>query len=102
MATLRGAQADAPGERRVLGREISAALKALRESRNAVEKRALGLEVKALREQRQRGKLTKEDRAEIRARFAAVRVAVLGKTNPGQERRELAADFKALRQSVTC
>jgi hypothetical protein len=102
IATFRGAEADTPGERRVLGREISAALKALRESRNAVEKKALGLEVKALRQQRQRGKLTKEARAEIRAAFAALRAAVLGKANAGAERRELASDFKALREQISC
>jgi hypothetical protein len=101
-AAYRGAQADTAEERENLGRQISAALAELRETENKVEKRALGLEVKALREERERGRLTAEDRAGLRAAFAALKETVLAKAGSRADRSELAADFQALRAQITC
>lgn len=99
---FRGAQADTAEERQNLGRQISARMKEMRESRNEVEKKALGLEVKALREERERGKMSAEDRDGLKTAFAALRGTVLAKADRGVERRELAADFRVLRDSLTC
>ena len=102
IAAFRGAQADNPQERRILGREISAKLRELRASRNQVEKKALGLEVKALRQQRQPGKMSRADRNQLKAAFAALKSAVLSKTNPGAERRQLQRDIRELRAQISC
>jgi len=102
IATFRGAQADNPEERRILGREISAKLREMRAARNQVEKKALGLEVKALRQQRQPGKMSRADRARLKATFAALRSAVLGKAETRPDRRQLQRDIQALREQITC
>jgi hypothetical protein len=98
----RGAEADTAAESEKLGQLISAELKRMRETRNQVEKKALGLEIKALREERQPGKMTAEDRAALRERFAELKGTVLAKADRGAERSELRTDFEALRNTITC
>lgn len=102
IAAWHGAKADTPKERRGLGREISAKLREMRAARTKVEKKALGLEVKALRQQRQPGKMTRTDRDNIKAAFAALKGAVLAKANTGADVRQLQGDFRAMRRQITC
>jgi septal ring factor EnvC (AmiA/AmiB activator) len=102
IATFRGAQADNSQDRQKLGREISARLKELHATHNQVEKKALGLQVKALRQQRQKGKLTSEERSTIKAAFAALKSAVVKKAHSDSAVKELQGDFKALRGQISC
>jgi hypothetical protein len=103
IATFReAAEADTAEERENLGRQISAKLKEMRGTHNEVEKEALGLEIKALREDRERGPLNAEDRAGLKAAYAELRGTVLAKADNGVERRELASDFRKLREAITC
>jgi hypothetical protein len=98
----RGAEADTAEERQSLGRLISLELRKLRGTRNTVERKALGLEIKALREEREPGRMSAEERTALREAFADLKAAVLAKADRSAERRELAADFRVLRESISC
>ncbi|MDQ4008437.1 MAG: hypothetical protein M3211_10120 [Actinomycetota bacterium] len=100
--TFHGEDADNAAERESLGKLISAELKRLREARTQVERKALGAEIKALREQREKGPFTAAEREQLRAALAALRGAVLSGADNDHERRELARDFRALRAELSC
>lgn len=102
ITTFRGAQATTTAERNSLGSQISAALKEMHATRNSVEKKALGLEIKALREQRDPGRMTATERSNMLAAFAQLRSTVLGKASPGAEVRQLQQDFRTMRSQITC
>lgn len=100
--TFRGEDADTAAERESLGKQISAALKDLRSSHNRVERKALRAEIKALREQREKGRFTRAEREQLRAGLASLQGAVLSRADNPKERRELARDFRALRAELSC
>ncbi len=100
--TFRSTDAEDPQERENLGRQISAALRELRDEDTRVEKKALGLQVKALRNDREAGKFTAEERDSVMGAFAALKAAVLTEADSRTERRELASDFRALRSQIVC
>lgn len=102
LKTSRGAKAETPEERRELGQEISALAKQLRAAETRVARKAIVLQILALTEQRQRGGLTEEDRAEIKAAVAALRKAVVARTDGGAEGQQVAAAFRALHEQFTC
>jgi hypothetical protein len=102
LKTSRGAQADTPQERRELGQEIAALAKQLSSAPDRVARKAIVLEILALTEQRQRGPLTVEERAEIKAAVAALRRAVVARTDGGAEGPQVAAAFKALHEQFVC
>lgn len=100
--TFRSADTEDAGERANLGRQISAALRELRGEDTRVEKAALGLQVKALRNDRERGRFTAQERKSVLASFAALKAALLPQADSGAERRELASDFRELRSQIVC
>ena len=98
----RGADATTPAERESLGQQISATVKALHDARAKVEKKAFGLEVKALREQREHGAMTADERTALKITFAALKDAVVAKADSKAGRSELSTDFRALREAIVC
>jgi hypothetical protein len=89
-------------ERQNLGRQISAVLRELRNEDTLVEKKALGLQVKALRNDRERGKFTAGERKTVMAAFAALKAALLSKAGNRAERAELARDIRTVRSQIVC
>ncbi len=100
--TFRSTDAETAEDRENLGRQISAALRELRKEDTRVEKRALGLQVKALRNDREAGRFTAEERDSVMAAFAALKAALLNEADSRAERRELASDFRTLRSQIVC
>ena len=67
-----------------------------------VARKAIVAEILALTDQRERGPFTDEERAELKAAVAALKKAVVAKTDGGAEGRSVAAAFKALHEQFTC
>ena len=100
--TFRGKDAETAAERRELGGQISALAKQLQEAPTRVERKALVLQIKALREQREPGGFTAEERAELRAALAALREALVGSTDSSAEASAVADAVRALQAQFTC
>lgn len=100
--TFRGAQADTAGERSALGQEISALAKQLKDASTLVERKALVLQIKGLREQRDRGGVTAEERADLRAAVAALKAALLDRTDSRAEDRGVADAVRELQAQFSC
>jgi hypothetical protein len=100
--TYRGADADTAAERRGLGKEISALAKQLHAAPSKVARKAIIVQIHALTEQRERGAFTDAERAQLKAAVAALKNAVVAKTDGGAEGRAVAAAFKALHAQFVC
>jgi hypothetical protein len=98
----RGAKADTVAERRALGTEVSALAKTLKDAPGLVERKAIVVQIRALTSQRQQGPVTAAQRTRADAALAALKKAVVAKTDGGAEGRAVAASFKALHDQFTC
>jgi hypothetical protein len=96
VATFRGVNADTSAERSALTEEILALAHQLKDATNPVERKALALQIKALNEQRDRGGITAEERAELRRALAALRNALVNSTNTTAEAQAVATFVKGL------
>ena len=83
--TFRGANADTAAERTALAEEIQALAHQLKDLPGGVERKALALQIKALVEQRDRGGITAEERADLRAALAALKNALITSTDTAAE-----------------
>jgi leucyl-tRNA synthetase len=100
--TFRGAKADSAAERQALGQAIAALAKQLQSAESLVARKAIVTEILALTEQRERGPFTADERAELEAAVAALKNAVVARTDRAVEGREVAAAFSALHEQFTC
>jgi hypothetical protein len=100
--TFRGFEADSAGERQALGQAIATLAKTLKSAPSLVARKAIVADILALTEQRERGPFTAAERAELKAAVAALKDAVIAKTDRGAEGREVAAAFSALHLQFTC
>ena len=100
--TFRGVDTDTAAERRGLGEEISALAKQLHDAPSKVARTAILVQIHALTEQRERGAFTDAERAQLKAAVAALKNAVVAKTDTGAEGRAVAAAFKALHTQFVC
>jgi len=100
--TYRGADADTAAERRALGEQIAATARQRRDAGSRVERQALTLEIKALVEQRERGAFTAAEREDIRAAVAALKSAVVDKTDRRVEGQAVAEFFRELHTQLNC
>jgi hypothetical protein len=100
--TFRGFEADSAAERQALGQAIAALARELKSAPSLVARKAIVAEILALTEQRERGPFTAAERAELKAAVAALRDAVVARTDRAVEGREVAAAFSALHEQFTC
>jgi hypothetical protein len=100
--TFRGVKADSAAERQELGQAIAALAKELKSAPSLVARKAIVAEILALTEQRERGPFTAAERAELNAAVAALRDAVIARTDRAVEGREVAAAFSALHEQLSC
>jgi hypothetical protein len=100
--TFRGFEPDSAAERQELGQAIGALAKTLKSAPSLVARKAIVAEILALTEQRERGPFTAAERAELKAAVAALRDAVVARTDRAVEGREVAAAFSALHEQFTC
>jgi hypothetical protein len=100
--TFRGLEADSAAERQALGQAIAALARELRSAPSLVARKAIVADILALTEQRERGPFTAAERAELKAAVAALRDAVVARTNRAVEGRDVAAAFSALHEQFTC
>lgn len=100
--TFRGADADTAAERRGLGEEISVLARQLEEAPDRVARKAIIVQIQALTEQRERGAFTEAERTRLKEAVAALKNAVVAKTDGGAEGRAVAAGFKELRAQFVC
>jgi hypothetical protein len=97
-----GFEADSAAERQALGQAIAALAKELKSAPSLVARKAIVADILALTEQRERGPFTAAERAELKAAVAALKDAVIARTDRGAEGREVAAAFSALHEQFTC
>jgi hypothetical protein len=102
LRTFRGVDANSPAERRELGQAIAALAKQLKSAPSLVARKAIVAEILALTEQRERGPFTAAERAELKAAVAALKKAIVARTDRAVEGREVAAAFSALHEQFTC
>jgi len=100
--TFRGAKADTAAERRGLGEQISALAKQLNEAPGLVERKSLIALMHALTEERERGAFTAAERAQMRADVAALKEALVAKTDRPAEARGVSADVRYLQSQYSC
>ena len=100
--TFRGANADTAAQRSALTDQIVALAQQLKDATNPVERKALALEIKALNEQRDRGGITPDERAQLRLALAAVKIALVDSTDTPGEGQAVAAFVKALVAQLAC
>jgi hypothetical protein len=100
--TFRGFDADSAAERRELGQAIAALAKQLKSAPSLVARKAIVADILTLTEQRERGPFTAAERAELRAAVAALKDAIVARTDRAVEGREVAAAFSALHEQFTC
>ena len=100
--TFRGANADTASERSALTEQILALAHQLKDASSPVERKALALEIKALKEQRDRGGLTAEERAELRRALAALKSALVGSTDTAGEGQAVVAFIRTLQAQLAC
>lgn len=102
LRTYRGQRADSAEERQALGQEIAALASRQAETENRVEGRALAVEILALTEQREKGRFTAEERAELRDELRGLRRAAVARTSSDAEAQAVADAFKALHEQFAC
>lgn len=102
LKTFRGAEASSPAERRELGQEIAALARQLKDANTRVARKAIVLEILALTDQRRQGPLTTAEKTALDAAVAALKQAVVAKTDGGAEGRAVAAAFKSLHAQFVC
>jgi hypothetical protein len=100
--TFRGAKAATAEERRELGLQIATLAKQLQEAQGLVARKAIVADILALTEQREAGRFTADERAQLNAAIAALENAVIAKTDTGVEGREVAEAFSSLHEQFTC
>ena len=94
--TFRGANADTAAQRSALTDEIVALAQQLKDATSPVARKALAMEIKDLNEQRDRGGITAEERAELRSALAALKNALVDSTDTPDEGRAVAAFVRGL------
>jgi hypothetical protein len=102
MRTFRGAKADTAAERRALGQEISALASAQRDASTRLEGKALATAIKALVEQRERGRFTAAERKDLKAANRAVKKSTLRHVDGKVAGQRVAAAFKAIHEQFIC
>jgi hypothetical protein len=102
MRTFRGSRADTAEERKGLGKEISALASAQRDANTRLEGKALAAAIKALVEQRERGRFTPAERDGLRAANRAVKRGTLARVDGRVEGQKVAAAFKAIHTQFSC
>jgi hypothetical protein len=102
LRTFRGFKADSAAERQELGQAIAALAKELKSAPSLVARKAIVAEILALTEQRERGPFTAAERAELKTAVAALKNAVIARTDRAVEGREVAAAFSALHEQFAC
>lgn len=103
MRTLRGERAETRQERRGLGEQISALASQQRDSENRVEGRALSAAIVALTEQRERrGRLTAEERKELKGAIAGLEAAVVARADETGEGEDLSTAIREIVRRSTC
>jgi hypothetical protein len=100
--TFRGFDADSAAERQELGQAIAALARELKSAPSLVARKAIVADILALTEQRERGPFTAAERAQLKAAVAALKDAVVAKTDRAVEGRAVAAAFSALHEQFTC
>jgi hypothetical protein len=100
--TFRGVNADTAAERSALTEQILALAHQLKDATTAVERKALALEIKALNEQRDRGGITAEERAELRLALTALKNALVNSTDAVGEGQAVVAFVKSLQGQFAC
>ena len=103
LRTFRGVKADSAAERQELGQAIAALAKELKSAPSPGRPEGdrcgnFGLD----RAARERGPFTAAERAELKAAVAALKNAVIARTDRAAEGREVAAAFSALHEQFTC
>lgn len=98
--TFRGANADTAAERSALTEQILALTHQLKDAATAVDRKALALEIKALNEQRDRGGITAEERAELRSALTALKNALVNSTDTATEGHAVSAFIQAFRAQL--
>lgn len=102
LRTFRGFDADSAAERAELGQAIAALAQELKSAPSLVARKAIVADILALTEQRERGPFTAAERAELKAAVAALKDAIIARTDRAIEGREVAAAFSALHLQFTC
>jgi hypothetical protein len=102
LRTFRGADADTTAERQELGQQISAMAREMHTTDNQVSGKALRTSVASLREQRERGAFTAEERTALRALIDELKSTVTDRTDTRQEGRAVNAGFASVRQQFSC
>lgn len=102
LRTFRGVDADTDAERRAIGEQISRLARAQRNTDEQVTDRALRLWIMALREQRERGAFTAEERDALRDAVDALKTAVVARTDTRAEDRAVSAAVRDLQADFAC
>jgi hypothetical protein len=102
LRTFRGFDADSAAERAEFGQAIAALANQLRSAPSLVARKAIVADILALTEQRERGPFTAAERAQLKAAVAALKDAVIARTDRVAEGRKVAAAFSALHEQFTC
>jgi hypothetical protein len=100
--TFRGANADTVKERSALTEQILSLAHQVKDATTPVERKALALQIKALNEQRDRGGITAEERAQLRLALAALKNALVGSTDTAGEGQAVVAFVKSLLAQFAC
>ncbi len=102
LRTIRGEHADTAAERRAIGEEMARRARELRNTEEKAKGRALRLWLEDLREQRERGALTAEERDELRGAVEALKQALVERTDTRAEDRAVSADVRRLQADFAC
>jgi hypothetical protein len=99
---MRGKEAQTKSERVNLGQQISALAKTLHTATTLVERKAIIASIHALQAEKKAGKLTKAERAQIKADNKALKKAVVAKLDTSAEIKAITAQFRLIHKSFTC
>ena len=102
LQAMRGKQAKTKAERVNLGQQISALAKTLQTATTLVERKAIIASIHALQAEKKAGKLTKAERAQIKADNKALKRAVVAKLHTNTEIKAITAQFRLIHHSFTC
>jgi hypothetical protein len=102
MHAMRGQDAKTKAERVNLGQQISALAKTLHTATTLVERKAIIASIHALQAEKKAGKLTKAERAQIKADNKALKQAVIAKLHTNAEIKAITAQFRLIHHSFTC
>ena len=100
--TFRGANAETAAQRSALTQQILGLAQQQKDATSPVERKALALEIKALNEQRDRGGITAEERAELRLALAALKNALVESTDTTAEGQAVVAFIRTLQAQFAC